>query len=159
MPNWCTNSVTFSGGDISGLKNLLEQGVKYNDETGNGWLPDFLKDDGVLYLFEINLTMGADGNLYMNCDTKWTSSIDELIAIANKFGCNFVNCYEESGMGIYGEYIYEQESGGVSYELTDEEVNMVEYDEDADLYRYKGKESTCSYDFYEEMLDEKKKGK
>lgn len=155
MPNWCTNSVSFYGGDLKGLKESLIQGIKVNNESNVGWLPDYLQETGQQYLFDINITIGEKDRLYMNCDTKWSPCNDELIAIADKHGCGFVNCYEEMGMGIYGEFTYEDGSSTDIY-LTDDEINQVKYDIDTDLYTYKGETSESSYQFYEALLDIKK---
>lgn len=161
MPNWCSNSVTFSGRNVSLAKKMFDDLVdKYDAGDGSGVKPDMIPDrqDGPNpYMFEFR--QNGDGTLddvsYIY-DTKWSPNIDDVQTIAKTLDCDFKMYYEEIGVGIYG---YAQMVNGLFQEidLDDTDTDQVEYDEDLDSYTFRDLEYESQYDCYEILLEEKLK--
>lgn len=153
MPNWCSNFLSFSGEKIGELKALMEEGEKYNNEFHQGWAPPFLTEPDK-YLFDIMCIEIQGDELTFRCESKWAPPEEEFKAICEHFGLDGIMSYEEMGMGIYGRCFYSNgEYKDVCLDQT--EMDLVEYDMDNDVYRYKGQEIDSQYEIYEELLESK----
>lgn len=153
MPNWCSNTATFVGTDVDKLKKLIDDGIKVND-TGYGWLPDFLvKDGNERYLFEICIEDYGQRSLSIRFDSKWAPPLSELMNIASHFKLTMYAEYEELGMLIYGKADYNGKKLRTA-ELTDEDFDKVTEREDG-TYMYEGASYESDYDIYSYMLSKK----
>lgn len=161
MANNCYNFIYVSGDDLSGVEAFMKECMQVND-TGYGWLPEWMKEDYeklsyVHYLFDMD---DNGGGSYV-CWTKWAPPVKELIIISRKLtGVTWEMEWEECGMGLYGRCVV-RDGVMVSFvELTEEEVNQVKLDEEKDMYVWTKPDGTVetseSYsELYNEMLDQK----
>lgn len=151
MANWCSNFVTFTGGDIEGLNELMYTGQRWCDDKNEGWLPSFDLDGYDRYLFNIEVQDSGE----IRFETKWAPPIQEMFKIAVRFGCSMEISYEELGNYVYGKATFD----GNTLEdfcLTDDDFEQVSEREDG-MYMYKGEVWESQYDIYEEILKHKLK--
>lgn len=155
MPNWCTNYVTFQGGDLEALRTILLEGEKECNETGKGWLPAFAITNAPRYLFDMGVDEGINTSVTMRCESKWCPPTNELHEIAKQYGCTMEVYYEELGMMIFGRATGGHNAPISDIWLTDEEMEAVTYDDDTGNYLYKGKLVESDTEIYEELLQSK----
>ncbi len=158
MANWCSNSTTFANGDLKGLAALLEAGKQVMEKESRGWLPLEVEErDLRRYFFDMSIEVNPK-YVSIQYETKWAPALDELVLIADMFGCSFVTNYEECGMAIYGQADYSKEAGLVDTYLEETEMNQVVYDEDKCNYTFEGEEYESDFEPYEILLERKLKG-
>ena len=107
MANWCSNSATFRGGDITSLHRSLMEGISVND-NGMGWLP--VGCTGDRYLFSIVIGYIDEDSCFIFIESKWCPPLKELQYMADLFGCSMECVYEELGSDIYGRCVYDGKS-------------------------------------------------
>jgi hypothetical protein len=158
MANWCSNSTTFTKGDLKGLAALLEAGKQVMEKENRGWLPLEVEErDLRRYFFNMSIEVNPK-YVFIQYETKWAPPLDELVLIADMFGCSFSTDYEECGMAIYGQANSSKETGLVDTYLDEAEINKVVYDEDTDTYTFEGEVYDSEFEAYEILLERKLKG-
>ena len=161
MANNCYNFINVSGDDLSGVEAFMKECMQVNN-TGYGWLPEWMKEDYekldyVHYLFD----MEDNGDGSYVCWTKWAPPIEELIIISRKLaGVTWEMEWEECGMGLYGRCVIRDGVVVSLVELTEDEVNQVKLDEEKDMYVWTKPDGTVETsesdsELYNEMLDQK----
>lgn len=102
-----------------------------------GQMPSCVKsDNGYRYLFYIQ-----DDTDQISFETKWAPPIEELIQMGKTFECSFELLYDEPGCGVYGELHYNHKTNThVDIFLENEELELIIYDEDADIYTFESNE-------------------
>lgn len=158
MANNCNNTITFSGEDLSPIRNLIQE-IQEAEENNVGWLPEGYKGDYDHYLFDTYI-MDNDTEIIIECWTKWSPPIDEMVYLCKQANVNVSIHYDEMGMGLYGLCYYN--SSKDEFEdtcLDDNDTNRIQYDEENDIYTLDGNpiESESDYEEYENMLIEKLK--
>jgi hypothetical protein len=135
MPNWCSNTVQFTGdkNNIETLGKLLNKTIDLQNKTGNGQLLFGLEQAIDGYMFDIYMDFGDD-YLNLNFSSRWSPIPNDVVRIAELFNLTFTYDYEESGMGLHGKYSfkYEDGEGYLSEQVADEE--------DIDSCRFKEEE-------------------
>jgi hypothetical protein len=156
MANICTNTITFSGEDLSPIRNLIKE-IQQEQDNGNAWLPEGYKGDYYHWLFDIDIT-DYDEEIVISCWTKWSPPIEEMMYLCKQTNVNVNIHYEELGMGLYGVCYYDSKND--EFEdicLDDDEINRIQYDEDNDIYTLDGNPIESDYEEYENMLNKKLK--
>jgi len=156
MANICTNTITFSGEDLSPIRNLIQE-IQEAEENNVGWLPEGYKGEYGHYLFDVDIT-DHDDEIVISCWTKWSPPIEEMMYLCKQTNVNVNIHYEEMGMGLYGVCGYN--SSKDEFEdvcLDDDDINRIQYDEENDTYTLDGNPIESDYEEYENMLIEKLK--
>lgn len=156
MANICTNTITFSGEDLSPIRNLFDE-IKQENTDGYGWLPKGYDGGYSHYLFDVDVTDHVD-EIIIDCWTKWAPPIEEMMYLCKNTDIHVNIHYEEMGMGLYGKFYYDSKTN--EFEdvcLDDDDINRIQYDEENDIYTLDGNPIESDYEEYENMLIEKLK--
>lgn len=154
MANWCSNTVVFEGKPevITAIQDVF-QTMKNKEETSEGGqLPDFITEDNGGYFF--NIYWNEDDVGVFQYETKWSPNIEVVRLIADRYGVEFTQEYEEMGNGIYGKATY---SEGILDDtaLTDEDLEQFHYEEETDRYHFEGEEYESDSEILEILLTRK----
>lgn len=118
MPNWCYNTITFSGKYKAFCKRM-----ENHDYNIQGF--EFIKNGRCIFSLE-----KIEDGVY-SFESKWIPPIDELIQQAKKSKFSFEIDYEELGCQVYGRAYYDCRTDELKdYFLGDETFNMIEWDDD-----------------------------
>ena len=154
MANWCSNTVVFEGKPeaIEQIQQLFKSMAEKQQEENCGQLPDFVEDSNGGYFFEIYQDDDVTG--VFQYETKWSPNIEVVQAIAEHYGVDFTQEYEEMGNGIYGKATY---SEGILDDtaLTDEDLEQYQYDEETDRYHFEDEEYESDSEILETLLSRK----
>lgn len=154
MANWCSNTVVFEGKPeaIEQLQKLFKSMAEKQQEENCGQLPDFVEDSNGGYFFDIYQEDDVTG--IFQYETKWSPNIEVVQAIAEHYGVEFTQEYEEMGNGIYGKATY---SEGILDDtaLTDEDLEQYQYDEETDTYHFESEEYESDSEILETLLTRK----
>ena len=154
MANWCSNTVVFEGNEkaIKQIQQLFQAMKEKKEQTERGQLPDFITDENGGYFFNIYWNEGDIG--MFQYETKWSPNIEVVQAIAEHYGVDFTQEYEEMGNGIYGKATY---SEGILDDtaLTDEDLEQYQYDEETDRYHFEDEEYESDSEILETLLSRK----
>ena len=154
MANWCSNTVVFEGNPeaIEQIQQLFKSMAEKQQEENCGQLPDFVEDSNGGYFFEIYQNDDVTG--VFQYETKWSPNIEVVQAIAEHYGVDFTQEYEEMGNGIYGKATY---SEGILDDtaLTDEDLEQYQYDEETDRYHFEDEEYESDSEILETLLSRK----
>jgi len=156
MANICTNTITFSGENLSPIRNLIQE-IQEAEENNVGWLPEGYKGEYGHYLFDVDIT-DHDDEIVISCWTKWSPPIEEMMYLCKQTNVNVNIHYEEMGMGLYGVCGYN--SSKDEFEdvcLDDDDINRIQYDEENDTYTLDGEPIQSDFEEYENMLIDKLK--
>lgn len=144
MPNWCSNTVVFTGSKakLGKLKRFFLQMSKKEIKESQGQLPEFLQES-TGFMFDISW---EDGILYYM--TKWGPNTDVMLAVAEHFIVDYTHEYNEPDMQIFGECTFIK---GVltNTSLDQEDYKLIELLEDKDIWKFEGK----VYEVLEEILE------
>ncbi len=154
MANWCSNTVVFEGKPeaITAVQEVFQM-LKSREETSEqGQLPDFITEDNGGYFFNIYWNEGDEG--VFQYETKWSPNTEAVRLIADRYGVEFTQEYEEMGNGIYGKATY---SEGILDDtaLTDEDLEQFHYNEETDHYHFEGEEYESDSEILEMLLTRK----
>ncbi|MDV3709406.1 hypothetical protein CMT55_08755 [Elizabethkingia anophelis] len=154
MANWCSNTVVFEGEPeaIEQIQQLFKSMAEKQQEDNCGQLPDFVEDSNGGYFFDIYQDDDVTG--IFQYETKWSPNIEVVQAIAEHYGVEFTQEYEEMGNGIYGKATY---SEGILDDtaLTDEDLEQYQYDEETDRYHFESEEYESDSEILETLLTRK----
>jgi hypothetical protein len=161
MPNWCYNTVVFSGERAAELFNELKklESAQMVDPAGNGVKPDYVDADAK-YMFAIYLeyakNMEDQNSFSLNFETRWSPSIATVLPMAEKYELDFDYEYQELDMELYGVYQY------TKGELLFKEVTHAEFEqiqeEDCGFstyYNYEDQTFDSMYDILDIILENK----
>lgn len=142
MSNWCYNRLRTDNNQVFVE---FERICKLNQTEGYGQQL-FGQGD---YLFELEID---DNDL--KYETKWTPNTDDILGLAIKYNFDYEHYYEELGNLIMGETKF---IGNRYYhrELTDNDFDLIEFDEETEMYSFDGNTSDTPDQFYQELLDNK----
>jgi len=127
--------------------------MKNKEETSEqGQLPDFIIEDNGGCFF--NIYWNEDDEGVFQYETKWSPNIEVIRLIADRYGVEFTQEYEEMGNGIYGKATY---SEGILHDtaLTDEDLEQFHYNEETDHYHFEGEEYESDSEILEMLLTRK----
>lgn len=145
MPNWCSNFILTGNQDV---KDVFEELIKNQAESGNGETLDWFEDDR--YLFDIYIEGDC---IYFS--TKWSPALKTGEALAKLFNTEIVLGYDEPGNLVYGKAIFNSKGEIKDYYLSDLDFNKYDYDEDKDCYIYEGEEYESDYEIKEILLEKR----
>lgn len=154
MANWCSNTVVFEGEPeaVKQIQQLFKSMAEKQQEDNCGQLPDFVEDSNGGYFFDIYQDDDVTG--IFQYETKWSPNIEVVQVIAEHYGVEFTQEYEEMGNGIYGKATY---SEGILDDtaLTDEDLEQYQYDEETDRYHFESEEYESDSEILETLLTRK----
>lgn len=150
MPNWCFNSVRFSGEpeNVKGVSKEFLTLVLKEKETGKGQLPDFI-NDGKLYFFEISVKSAV-----VNFVTRWIPPVEIMVEIAEHYAVDFEFDFDEIANGIYGKVFFRNGKATV-FNLSPADFAAYDYDEEKRKYRFEGKYYANNEAIFKIMLKRK----
>ena len=154
MANWAQNWVNFLGEEtqIKKVNAMFKAMHEKEKETNEGQIPPFMKEPKQDWFFEIY----EDDSEVISYATKWSPNVLDLIEIANYFNLGFEVRYEESSNQIFGKAIFTAGNTEAKfYDLKSEDFDQFEYNEDNDIYTYKGEEYECESDILDIIFEEK----
>jgi len=127
------NTVEFKGDEIRlrRLEEFFNALMVKELERNLGQLPDFSKTDRG-YLFNIEFEEGM-----LSYQTKWAPNTGVIAEIGEYFKLDFCHQYEEYGMGVFGEAIYENGILTV-FELDGFDLERIMFDEASENYVFEG---------------------
>ena len=164
MPNWCNNTVIFSGDkeNLDKLTSALNAAKKLDDETREAQIIHGLGEVVEGYFFSIYYER-LDNEIYFQYETRWSPNIDDVSQLCKEFKVSAEHEYSEPGCRIYGtatydwsalnqQHIYHDQflfklensltarpNGCYSVNQIEEEfLDLIEYDIDSDRYIYEG---------------------
>jgi hypothetical protein len=152
MPNWCFNTVNFTGEkkNLENLNKLLHKTVEIQEKTGLGQILHSLEDSIDGYMFNIS-NVECDGYyLSFNFDSRWSPIPNDIVRIAELFNLEFTYDYEESGMALYGKYTFEI-TDGESY-LSEQVASDADI-ESSKIYDESGEEESLDYEKLETCIE------
>jgi hypothetical protein len=153
MANMCSNHITFTGDDLTKIKELLSEA----EQAREGWLPEeILNQENIgRYLFDVSIHEEGDDYINVYCETKWSPPTEELHAIAMLAKVNLTNLYEELGSSEYGFSYFKIETMKTENIFLEEE-DFDRVGESEDGYATLDGEPICGiFDAYERILAEK----
>jgi len=154
MANYCFNTITFTGDDLSLIRGVIEQ-IKVEEEKGLGWIPEGFSGDYHHYLFDV-CAEDYGTEIVFTCQTKWAPPIEELVFLCKDANIDIELQYEESGNLLYGVYYYSHKTKETTNVcLEDEDFVRVVYDDETNTCTFDGKEFESECEAYEQMLQEK----
>lgn len=132
MANWCSNYVTFKGGDIASLRKEFNNCIETNKNFG--WIPNGVSEDS-RHIFDFDFRGDLEGNDELSAyfTSKWYPPIEALVFLADTFSCSFELLYEELGCSVYGRRTYDRGVMMVA-ELDDSELESLGDDNDFDRF-------------------------
>jgi Api92-like protein with ferredoxin domain len=154
MPNWCSNTVSFTGerSQLDELETLFTQMAETEKAENRGQLPPFIETDGDWY-FEISWEFDT---LYY--ETRWSPNIEVMKKVAEHYGVGFTQCYIETGNLVYGEATFENGDLQDIY-LEPSDFDQYEYYEDTDTYTFDNEVYESNDEILEILLERKKTAK
>ena len=152
MPNWCWNTVEFTGKqkNLENLNKLLHKTVDIQEATGLGQILHSLEGAIDGYMFNIHGIELGDEYLSMAFESRWSPIPNDMVRIAELFNLDFTYSYEESGMALYGKYIFEIIDGeGSLYEQLATEDDI----ESCKTFDEEGDEQEFNYEKLENLIE------
>lgn len=151
MPNWCYNSVIFSG-DKENL-NALAEAIKDAEqkETSEKKAQKIHSLDEVKegYFFDIYFERREDCVTFQY-ETRWSPNIEDVAELCKEYKVSAEHEYSECGMQLYGT-VYYNESGEYTEEQVHQEfLDLIEYDDESGMYVYNGQQWESEDDLIEE---------
>ncbi len=154
MANWCSNMVVFEGKPeaIQQIQQLFQTMKLKEEKEEQGQLPDFITQDNGGYFFNIYWNECDEG--IFQYETKWSPNTEVIRLIADRYGVEFTQEYEEMGDGIYGKTTYSDDILDDTA-LTDEDLEQFHYNEDTDRYHFECEEYESNSEILEMLLTRK----
>jgi len=174
MANHCSNYIRIWG-EPQDIQRFKEQFLgKFKTEPNFGHLPlaegctleDFDRYQNEVmqfnyrhYIFDADICDSDEINIAIACWTKWSPPISEMMYACEHFklGCNIG--YDETGMGLFGEWQYDKLHGQPNYDVSLDEMEMsqIEYLDEEDCYIDKRDNTRHESEsqLYQDMLDAK----
>jgi hypothetical protein len=154
MANICCNTITFSGDDLSPIRNLIDE-IKEENDGGYGWLPDGLNSPNAHCLFDVDVYDNGH-EVRFDCWSKWSPPTEEILHMVKGTKISFSLLYDEMGMGMYGITYYDSTTETLNdTSLNDDDFERVTYDEESDEYLLDGEYIESQSEGYYDILMEK----
>lgn len=158
MANHCINNIVYKGSNYKSVYALFKEMSQKENDTGHGQLPDFVEDgrDYLKYMFSVDPTENVD-EVVVNCWSKWSPPINELIEISKRYPGDWQMYYEETAMYIYGRLTINAEGDAIVEDIPEDIFEKIDYNDEKDVYVYDGKEYESMYDIlsaeFEKLYD------
>lgn len=139
MPNWCNNTVIFSGDkeNLDKLTSALNAAKKLEDETREAQIIHGLGEVVEGYFFDIYYER-LENEIYFQYETRWSPNIDDVAQLCKEFEVCAHHEYTEPGCQIYGTTTYNESGEYTDEQVKQEFLDLIEYDDESDRYIYEG---------------------
>lgn len=163
MANNCNNYIKVQGADLTDFRNGLKEANELAKQ-GYGWMPKEIAEkeyDYIRFWFDTEIMDDEPTRMVLSNWTKWCwMEADQMRDFCRLYKISMLTDYEELGCQVYGRAFYDYETDEFTEVfLTQDEMDLVTYDEESDLYTYivDGKTLTSESpdEWYSDMLDEK----
>ena len=151
MPNYCSNSVVFTGTEkqLEQVHGLFAEIQRLQELNGRFHLPHFAaREQG--HMLDIRFDRGSI--LY---ETRWVPNTARLVEIADFYNAGFTSRYWEMANGLYGTAGYDLEKIYV-VSINSEDWQKVCYDQQLKGYPHNGDVFEYEGDLLDRILEEKK---
>ena len=144
MPNWCFNTVTFSGDkeNLDKLTTTLDNAKKAEKEENQAQKIHNLGDVVEGCFFDIYYER-LENEIYFQYLTRWSPNIEDLALLCKEYKVSAEHEYSESGMQIYGTTTYDASGEYTDEQVKQEFLDLIEYDDESDRYIYNGETWDC----------------
>jgi hypothetical protein len=137
MPNWCFNTIYFSG-DTTKLKTAIADARKRQRESGNGEsiiVPEEIHDG---YFFDIYFEEDTD---IMQYCSRWSPNCQDVAELCKVFNVPAHHEWEEEGNLVFGRANYSSDGKYIEHKIPskwfDDNVKWPNYDDEIiDVYTY-----------------------
>ena len=139
MPNWCFNTVTFSGDEenLNALNIALADAKKAEKEENQAQKIHNLGDVVEGYFFDIYFEV-YDDHITLQYQTRWSPNQEDLALLCKEYKVSAEHEYSESGMQIYGTTTYNESGEYTDEQVKQEFLDLIEYDDESSVYIYNG---------------------
>lgn len=150
MPNWCFNTVTFSGDkeNLNALNIALTNAEKTEQEEKQGQKIHRLGEVVEGYFFDIYFER-YDDHITLQYETKWSPNQEDLALLCKEYKVSAEHEYSEPGMQIYGTATYNASGEYTDEQIEQEFLDLIEYDDESGMYLYEGEYWECEDDLIE----------
>lgn len=151
MPNWCVNNVMFFGDNVDKVDKLFDKLMEKQNALGVGVRPDWkaCEKHEARYMFEIY--KNEPGNYQF--ESKWSPCLSLMFLIGRRLKVAFEISWEEMGMSLYGSATFDPSMSEVMM-IRDASCSNYKYDEDTEMYTYKGEEYEHLSELMCDIIDE-----
>jgi hypothetical protein len=139
MPNWCYNHVTFSGDkeNLNALNKALTNAEKAEQEEKQAQKIHSLDEVKEGYFFDIYHEQ-HDDHITLQYETRWSPNQEDLALLCKEYKVSAEHEYSESGMQIYGTATYDASGEYTDEQVSQEFLDLIEYDDESGMYLYEG---------------------
>lgn len=139
MPNWCNNTVIFSGDkeNLDKLTSALNAAKKLEDETREAQKIHNLGEVVEGYFFSIYYER-LENEIYFQYETRWSPNIEDVALLCKEFKVSAHHEYTEPGCQIYGTATYDESGEYTDEQIEQEFLDLIEYDDESGMYLYEG---------------------
>lgn len=157
MANMCYNYVTCTGSttDIDKLELTLREGIKHSELHHEA--SDLGVDIQEAYFFSIEIGDKLPTALQFSYETKWSTNLLDLAELCKRLNLSAVCEYNECGVELYGSAHISPDGTIINDEVPADFLNLIELDEETDLYIYNGIEYNTQGDIINEHYADWKK--
>ena len=144
MPNWCFNTVTFSGDEesLNALNIALADAKKAEKEENQAQKIHSLGDVVEGYFFDIYYER-LENEIYFQYETRWSPNIEDLALLCKEYKVSAEHEYSESGMQIYGTATYDASGEYTDEQIEQEFLDLIEYNDESGTYLYNNEYWDC----------------
>ena len=139
MPNWCYNSVIFSGDkeNLNALAEAIKDAVQKEMSEKKAQKIHNLDEVVEGYFFDIYHEVHSD-KIKMLYESKWSPNIDDVAEICKEYKVSAMHDYSEPGCQVYGTVVYEKSGEYTEEQIHQEFLDLIEYDDESGMYVYEG---------------------
>lgn len=152
MPNWCYNSVIFSGDkeNLNALAEAIKDAVQKEMSEKKAQKIHSLSEVVEGYFFDIYSEDYSDKNyITLQYETRWSPNIDDVAELCREYKVSAMHDYSEPGMQVYGTVAYEKSGEYTEEQIHQEFLDLIEYDDESGMYVYEGAYWECEDDLIE----------
>lgn len=140
MPNWCYNSVIFSGDkeNLNALAEAIKDAVQKEMSEKKAQKIHSLDEVVDGYFFDIYHEVHSD-KIKMLYESKWSPNIDDVAELCKEYKVSAEHEYKECAEQLYGNVYYDESGEYTEDAIPQEFLDLISYDADeSGMYVYDG---------------------